>query len=154
MTKSIEQIALEAGITPEQLNQCLAKIGEGLEPVGCVNKADWDWHKEHTPETSIGVWQTADYKKKLTLPQSIPMFLYTTPHEAIIAAEQRIAEACSVMVESKFDFVGNELLVAEAIRSGEWRKYAFIGAYGLSLVSEACRQDEQVFPVCRKPEIK
>lgn len=37
---------------------------------------------------------------------------------------------------------------------GEPVGYAFIGAYGLSLVSEACRQDEQVFPVFRKPEIK
>lgn len=109
---NIEQIALEAGITPEQLNQCLAKIGEGLEPVGVfadVNKL--------TPEHGTR-WEHM-------IPESYDgiefIHLYATPHEAIIAAEQRVAEACAKLVEKQAE-VGMTLHQI-SIRSGEWRKY-------------------------------
>lgn len=80
MTKSIAQIALEAGITPEQLNQCLAKIGEGLEPVGHMYKSRDRLGRE--------VWSLG-YPVQPIL-DSRP--LYTAPHEAVIAAEQRFDE--------------------------------------------------------------
>lgn len=126
---NIEQIALEVGITPEQLSQCLAKIGEGLEPVGVfadVNKL--------TPEHGTR-WEQM-------IPESYDgiefIHLYATPHEAIIAAEQRVAEACAKVCSSmKSIYLRSEahsdkemaFLIAsaddciEAIRSGEWRKH-------------------------------
>lgn len=36
---------------------------------------------------------------------------------------EKVAEACAFMVEEKYDFLGNEFLVSEAIRSGEWRRF-------------------------------
>lgn len=60
--------------------------------------------------------------------------LYATPHAAIIAAEQRVAEACAklcekeavqIVIDGPEERAYNNAVsdCSEAIRSGEWRKY-------------------------------
>lgn len=103
----------------EFLRRCLAKIGEGLEPVAEANmpygRLDW----------LIGTSITVEMMYDLSLKKAK---LYATPHEAIIAAEQRVAEACAKYVNRFIsgDGILNEVWISEieeAIRSGEWRKY-------------------------------
>ena len=100
-------------VLPEFLRRCLAKIGGGLEP-----KAWWNGKEtaffEHETDGPVGEC-------------SIP--LYATPHEAIIAAEQRVAEACAKACDKNKSDSWNDdrkaqsKLDASDIRSGEWRKY-------------------------------
>lgn len=148
MTKSIEQIALEVaeempcianGITfethgyvcytkdelAEHFRRCLAKIGEGLEPDAyATTNEDGDLTMLFFDKGEAFRYSGDDDE---------PISLYTTPHEAIIAAEQRVSEACAEL--AKANLMNTSLLmsnppksraawdIVNAIRSGEWRKY-------------------------------
>lgn len=63
-------------MTPEEL---LKEVGE---PVACVDARDWEWHANNSPETTLGVWTTSDWKRKLNLPNQVPMFFYTSDQVA------------------------------------------------------------------------
>ena len=49
-------------------------------------------------------------------------YCYTTPHEAIIATEQRVAEACAEYARSGAHD-DDPYIMARGMESGEWRKY-------------------------------
>ena len=59
--------------------ELLNKVGE---PVACVDARDWEWHANNSPETTLGVWTTSDWKRKLNLPNQVPMFFYTSDQVA------------------------------------------------------------------------
>lgn len=136
MTKSIEQIALEVvedlgwsldavehSDMQEFLRRCLAKIGEGLEPVSyATSNEDGDLTMLFFDKQEALTYCYGD----------TPVSLYANPHEAIIAAEQLVAEACRKLAEKRsckaadswdigFNSASDD--IANAIRSGEWRKY-------------------------------
>lgn len=140
MTKSIEQIAKETwaevsksttvgeSIAVKFAQALLAKIGEGLEPVSVAFQ-----HEDTGRNTSIEPTLANDFEKMN--PRWFKAGeLYATPHEAIIAAEQRVAEACAkacekeavqIVIDGPEERAYNNAVsdCAEAIRSGEWRKY-------------------------------
>ena len=122
---NIEQIAKETwaevsktstvgeSIAVKFANALLAKIGEGLEPVSVAFQ-----HEDTGRNTSIEP-TLANAFEKMNPRWFKAGELYATPHEAIIAAEQRVAEACARLLYSEHMLED----AAEAIRSGEWRKY-------------------------------
>ena len=160
MTKSIEQIAMEVahevigadGIDEENktvgpflnyelaefLRRCLAKIGEGLEPVAY----SYEWYGHMNEYSESQEWNDgydrmhpSDYALYDASTTRNIKPLYATPHEAIIAAEQRVAAACAKFLDVRArgdddcggDFyegwIAGQARASEAIRSGEWRRY-------------------------------
>lgn len=121
-------------IVTEFATAFLAELSKRAEAVAYIDRRSFEYHVDNSLETSLSVWRGSD-GAKCNIHGSAPMFLFTLPpiHD-IEAIENRVAEACAkacikeavqIVIDGPEERAYNNATsdCAEAIRSGEWRKY-------------------------------